>query len=107
MATARQARSWARRNKNFMTPYHLGLQRIKSRHNVFVELNKGTDFNDKDMYGVGIIIWNNETQEFQAFSEDKELDGLKKVFSDYNEARAYFWKLERMPAITTKEIETQ
>ena len=91
MATARQALSWARRNKNFMTPITHKVKTMKNEDNtIFVELSQGTDFNYQPMYGVGIIIWNVETQEFQAFSEDKALDNLKKMFKSYEEAHEYF-----------------
>jgi hypothetical protein len=99
-ATARQARSWARRNKNFMTPYSLAVKSMKCRSNTFVEMARGTDFDYKPMWGVGIIEWNIETREFQAFSKNNQLDGLKKLFNNYEEASAYFEKLVYM-----KEIE--
>jgi hypothetical protein len=72
MATTRQAISWARKNYNFITPHMIKLVRIKSLPNTFVELAEG-DFLEKSIFGVSIIKWDNEKQDFTTnheYSED-------------------------------------
>jgi len=56
MTSLVEYRRWAKEHPNFMTPH---IVKLTSKGNTIVEISRGTDFNDKPIYGVTKVKYDN------------------------------------------------
>lgn len=83
MATIQQAKAWARKNYNFMTPQLVSM--VQASDNLFIELSKGESFDHGDMFGVSVIEFDTEDQKFSSASKL----GFNKALFNLDDARRY------------------
>jgi hypothetical protein len=100
-ATTREARAWARKHYNFMTPRLISMQSVGRSIPYWVEIAEGEDFDHKPMFGVGIIEWDYVKQEFNAGMH--QYVELKKLVRTYEEAKQLSFEIMAKVAIAETE----
>ena len=76
-------KKWQKEHPNFITP---DIVKVKQNNNRVVELSKGYGIDNKELFGVSVIIWN----ETKGTYETQYDSGLNKCFNSLKEAEEHF-----------------